>query len=53
MLHGDRITLRPIRETDLDDLYAAHVEIRNRGDFFPLGVMSEPAFRGQFAENGF
>lgn len=53
MLHGDRVTLRPVRETDLDDLYAAHVEIRNRGAFFPLGVMSEPAFRGQFAENGF
>lgn len=53
MLHGDHITLRPVRETDLDAMYAAHVEIRNRGAFFPLGVISEPAFRRRFDENGF
>lgn len=53
MLHGDRVTLRPVRESDLDALYEAHADIRNRGAFFPLGVMSEPRFRGQFAEHGF
>ena len=40
MLHGEHIMLRPVREADLDALYAAHVEIRNRGAFFPLGVAS-------------
>jgi [ribosomal protein S5]-alanine N-acetyltransferase len=53
MLHGERITLRPVRERDLDALYEAHVDIRNRGSFFPLGVKSEPAFRRDYAENGF
>ena len=53
MLIGERITLRPVRETDLDQLYDAHVDIRNRGRFFPLGVQSEPAFRKAFADNGF
>jgi len=53
MLHGDRITLQPVREADLDALYNAHVEIRNRGIFFPLGVMSETRFRREFAEHGF
>ena len=53
MLHGPHITLRPVREADLDTLYAAHADIRNRGDFFPLGVLSEPAFRRHFAETGF
>jgi len=53
MLHGERITLRPVREADLDALYDAHVEIRNRGIFFPLGVMSETRFRREFAEHGF
>ena len=53
MLHGDRITLRPLREADLDAAYAAHVEIANRGAFFPLGVQAEPVFRKHFAENGF
>lgn len=53
MLHGDHITLRTVREADLDALYDAHAEIRNRGAFFPLGVMSESRFRREFAEHGF
>ncbi len=53
MLHGQRISLRPVRETDLDELYAAHVNIAARGSFFPLGVQSEPAFKQAFAESGF
>ena len=52
MLHGERIRLRPVREGDLDALWEAHVDIRNRGAFFPLGVQSEPAFRQSYAEHG-
>ena len=53
MLAGNSVTLRPVREADLDALYDAHTDIRNRGAFFPLGVMSQPAFRREFAEHGF
>jgi RimJ/RimL family protein N-acetyltransferase len=53
MLDGERISLRPAREADLDELYTQHVNLANRGRYFPLGVMSEPKFRGQFAETGF
>ena len=53
MLGGANVILRPVREPDLDALYDAHVEIRNRGPFFPLGVMSESRFRREFAEHGF
>ena len=53
MLHGPRVTLRPVREVDLDRLYDGHIAISARGAFFPLGVQSEPAFRRAFAENGF
>lgn len=52
MLNGQRIRLRPAREADLEALYAAHLDIGNRGAFYPLGVQSEPAFRRQFAEDG-
>jgi RimJ/RimL family protein N-acetyltransferase len=52
LLHGDRITLRQIREADLDAAYTAHANIANRGTFFPQGVMSEPAFRKVFADGG-
>ncbi len=53
MLEGQRVRLRPARETDLDELHEAHTAIRTRGSYFPLGVMSESAFRREFAENGF
>jgi ribosomal-protein-alanine N-acetyltransferase len=53
VLRGRQITLRPVREADLDALYMAHADIKNRGAFFPLGVRSEPAFRREFGESGF
>ncbi|HET6380861.1 MAG TPA: GNAT family protein [candidate division Zixibacteria bacterium] len=53
MLSGERVTLRPIRSTDLDAMYEAHTTIANRGAFFPLGVASETKFRAEFAEHGF
>jgi RimJ/RimL family protein N-acetyltransferase len=53
MLQGRLIQLRTVREADLDSMYAAHVEISDRGPHFPLGVLSEPAFRREFADSGF
>jgi [ribosomal protein S5]-alanine N-acetyltransferase len=53
MLEGSRITLRPVRQADVDAMYAAHTEIANRGAFFPLGIMSESTFKRRFAETGF
>jgi RimJ/RimL family protein N-acetyltransferase len=53
MLQGRHVSLRPVREADLDRLYDAHTAIGARGKYFPLGVMSESAFRKEFAENGF
>jgi RimJ/RimL family protein N-acetyltransferase len=53
MLEAADIRLRPVREADLEALYEAHTQIANRGRFFPLGVLSESAFRRDFAESGF
>jgi len=53
MLKGKTIMLRPVRDTDLDQLYEFHVDIDNRGDFFPRGILAQPAFRKQFQETGF
>jgi RimJ/RimL family protein N-acetyltransferase len=53
MLEGEGIRLRPVRRGDLDRLYDAHIAIGTRGSFFPLGVMSEPAFHREFDEHGF
>ena len=53
MLAGKSVTLRQVREVDLDVLYDAHTNIRSRGAYFPLGVMSQTAFRREFGEHGF
>lgn len=53
MLKGKIITLRPVSEADLEQLYAYHVDIDNRGEFFPRGILGQPAFRKQFHETGF
>jgi RimJ/RimL family protein N-acetyltransferase len=53
MLEGRLIELRLVREGDLDAMYDAHTNIADRGPYFPLGVLSEPAFRREFAEHGF
>jgi RimJ/RimL family protein N-acetyltransferase len=52
LLIGERIELRPLREADLPAFIDAHLDIRNRGAFFPLGVVSESVLRRRFAENG-
>jgi RimJ/RimL family protein N-acetyltransferase len=53
MLKGKSINLRPVLDTDLDQLYTYHIDIDNRGDFFPRGILAQPAFRKQFQDTGF
>ena len=53
MLQGKRVRLRPVLASDLDRLYAAHIDIANRGAFFPRGIQSETAFKRTFSEGGF
>jgi len=53
MLEGTSTVLRPVREADLAELYARHVDIGHRGEFFPRSIMSEPAFRRAFHDTGF
>lgn len=45
MLKGKSIILRPVRETDIDPLYMYHLDIDNRGDYFPPKT-SEPNSAG-------
>jgi RimJ/RimL family protein N-acetyltransferase len=53
VLHGELITLRLVRERDLDALFELTTDLEARGAYFPLGVTSEPALRAAFAKNGF
>jgi RimJ/RimL family protein N-acetyltransferase len=53
MLQSKSIQLRPVRQPDLQELYARHIDLANRGDFFPLSFVSEIEFRQHFEKNGF
>jgi RimJ/RimL family protein N-acetyltransferase len=53
VLDGRDLRLRLVREGDLPALYDAHTDIANRGRYFPLGIVSESAFRREFADSGF
>jgi [ribosomal protein S5]-alanine N-acetyltransferase len=53
MLTGSTIDLRLVREGDVDFLWQKHVDIANRGAYYPIGVMSEPRWRQRYNENGF
>ena len=53
MLKGKLITLRLVRETDIDQLYTYHLDIDNRGDYYPSNVLAQPEFRKEFQETGF
>src|SRR5687767_10919821 len=53
MLKSKSITLRPIRDSDLDQLYTYHIDIDNRGEYFPRGILAQPTFRQRFQETGF
>jgi RimJ/RimL family protein N-acetyltransferase len=53
VLEGTQITLRQVRDDDLPVMYEAHQDIANRGDFYPTGVKSLPAYRKAYEETGF
>jgi RimJ/RimL family protein N-acetyltransferase len=53
MLRGTVVTLRPVREDDLAELYAHHIDIDNRGEYFPRGIMAQTRFVKEFHESGF
>jgi [ribosomal protein S5]-alanine N-acetyltransferase len=53
MLKGKSILLRPVQQSDLEEFYTRHIDLANRGKFFPLGFMSEIEFRRRFEEKGF
>ena len=50
MLVGHRVILRPFRRSDLDGLYDLSADVRVKGEFWPLGCISEPRWFKQFDE---
>ena len=53
LLTGKHLSLRTIRESDLDRLYELNCDVEARGEYFPVYVSSETAFRNEFQQHGF
>ncbi|HEY2915679.1 MAG TPA: GNAT family protein [Candidatus Limnocylindrales bacterium] len=52
MIKGKAITLRPVRESDLDELFTKSIDIESRGPWFPHPESSLGKMRKTYAENG-
>jgi RimJ/RimL family protein N-acetyltransferase len=52
MLNGKSISLRPLREDDLDAIYATNIDLETRGPWYPLPSQSLTTFRAAFGESG-
>jgi RimJ/RimL family protein N-acetyltransferase len=53
MLNGEHVTLRLVRESDLEALYAGLNALDNRGPYFPRNPHPEARLRKRIQENGF
>lgn len=53
MIRSERLILRTVRQTDLDELYELYSNIKDRGEFYPITMRSEPGYKKRFAETGF
>jgi ribosomal-protein-alanine N-acetyltransferase len=53
MIRGRAVSLRVIRESDLDALLDLENDLTRKGDFLPQRLFAEPSFHKQFQETGF
>jgi [ribosomal protein S5]-alanine N-acetyltransferase len=53
MLNGKGVTLRPVQEEDLPQLYEHILDVENRGKFYPASIQTLTALRKELAEDGF
>ncbi len=53
MIRGTKITLRTVREADIDTLFELWSDIENRGEYYPISVPSAVDFKKNYHEHGF
>lgn len=52
MIKGTGVSLRPVAETDLEELHRHALDIAARGPFYPMPQSSLTKWRGSFAADG-
>ena len=53
MLKGNQISVRTIKETDLEILFDLMNDISSQGEFLPITLTSQVKLKSEFLENGF
>lgn len=53
MIKGELVTIRNVKESDLDEFYSLSVDFEDPGEFMPLNFVSEVAFKAEFKDTGF
>ena len=53
MIHGEKIFLRTMRDSDLDILLEMLEDIEARGEYYPQEMPSQVAIRKRFSEDGY
>lgn len=52
MIKGERISLRPVAESDLDEMHRRSLDLEVRGPWYPLPQTSLTKFRADFGQSG-
>ncbi len=52
MIKGKKINLRTFREKDLEPFHILDADISCRGEYYPMDILTEPALKKWFNENG-
>lgn len=53
MLRGEHVTIRAVKERDLDTLYTLSQDLSDPGEFMPAVICSQTSFKREFEETGF
>ena len=53
IIKGKRLSLRTVREKDLDALYDLVFDAAARGPYYPIFIWSETEYKREFQQNGF
>jgi [ribosomal protein S5]-alanine N-acetyltransferase len=53
VIKGNSISLRPVAEADLEQLYSSLIDLESRGPWYPMPGTSLTKFRAEFEEGGF
>ncbi|MDF2180284.1 GNAT family protein [Aliiglaciecola sp. CAU 1673] len=53
MIDGKLVRIRTVKEADVDELYSLSCDYQDAGEYMPLSLVSESAFKAEHRQTGF